>query len=170
MRISYFDETALADVGARVSADSLPELVTGAAKALLGLLISETEQLPEGHAATLVIQGDDPAALVRAVLEELVFRKDAEGAVFEVAETTVTGSANRGSANDPSGSGATGPSDGDSDAPAAPLLEARLTARRIELADVPELLGTDVKAITFHDFRVTERGDGSWEATVVFDV
>jgi SHS2 domain-containing protein len=158
MRISYFDETALADVGARISADSLPELVTGAAKALLGLLISEPAQLPEGQAATLVIQADDPAALVRAVLEELVFRKDADGAVFDVAETTVRGGTTGGA------------NSGDVDAPAAPHLEARLTARRIELADVPGLLGTDVKAITFHDFRVSERGDGSWEATVVFDV
>ena len=168
MNITYFDETALADVGARIAADSLPDLVTGAAEALLGLLISEPSPLPAGGASTLVVHRDTPAALVRAVLEELVFRKDAEGAVFYVTETELHRGGEAGAA------GAAGPVAADaateSASGATPPLEARMSARRVELTEVSNLLGIDVKAVTFHDFRVTERDDGSWEASVVFDV
>jgi SHS2 domain-containing protein len=172
MQITYFDETVLADVGARISADSLPQLVTGAAGALLGVLISEPAQLPAGRASTLVVHGDTPAALVRAVLEELVFRKDAEGAVFDVTETELqrdNGARADGSAGDHEAD--TPPTRPPTAAPdAAAPLEARISARRVELAEAPDLLGVDVKAVTFHDFRVTERDDGGWEASVVFDV
>lgn len=39
-----------------------------------------------------------------------------------------------------------------------------------EVTPRPELLLTEVKAVTYHQLAVTRRPDGAWQATVLFDV
>ncbi|MFW5786418.1 MAG: archease, partial [bacterium] len=132
-RIDYFDETAVADVGMRVYGGSFEDILQGSAQGLLGLMISDPDALPEGRPRTLSLQDISREFLLRALLEEIVFLKDAESIVLVVEGITLA---------PPNGTG-------------AGEIKANLSCREIELSEATGLFGIDVKAVTFHDFQVT---------------
>ncbi len=162
-RIDYFDETAIADVGMRVSGDSFEELLQAAAQGLLGLMISDPEELPEGRPRTLSLEDVSAEFLLRALLEEMVFLKDAENIVLVAERVTVT----------PRGTDTALPrrgAEGTAGHSGTAEIRAEISCREIELSDARHLYGIDVKAVTFHDFQVERRDSGEWYAQVIFDV
>lgn len=162
-RIDYFDETAIADVGMRVSGNSFEELLQAAAQGLLGLMISDPDKLPEGRPRTLSLEDVSAELLLRALLEEMVFLKDAENIVLVAEGVTVT----------PPGMDTNVPrreAEGAAGRPGSAVVQAEISCREIELADAGDLYGIDVKAVTFHDFQVERRDSGEWYAQVIFDV
>jgi SHS2 domain-containing protein len=85
----------------------------------------------------------DPAGVVFDLLQEVIFRKDAEGLFLRLADAEV--------------------SERDRRITLTGTLLGEAFDRRRHWA------GTDVKAVTLHRFEVLER-DGLWRATVVLDV
>lgn len=74
-RWEFFDHTA--DLGVRVTADSLPELIRAAGEGLYEV-IGQLETHRETHDRPLEFAGDDPAVLLRDYLAELLlyFERD----------------------------------------------------------------------------------------------
>lgn len=72
-----FEHTA--DVGLRISAPSLEELLRDAARGLLSLLVANPDAVQPAVAKTIDIAGDDRVFLLRDWLSELLYAFESEG-------------------------------------------------------------------------------------------
>lgn len=140
-RWEVLEHIALADCAMDIHGESLPDLFATAALALADLMV-DPATLGRDLERTLDLDAARLDLLLYDWLSELIFLKDAEGAVFPWASVEVA-----------EGS--------------PPRLSARLVGGRIE----PERTGlrADAKAVTLHQF-VLEREGAGWRARVVIDI
>ena len=89
------------------------------------------------------LEGRDPAGLLFALLQEIIYRKDAEGLFLRLARGRIV------KARD------------------GLVLRAALAGEGIDRGR--HQAGTDVKAVTLHRFEVVDEA-GRWRASVVLDV
>jgi SHS2 domain-containing protein len=170
-RFEYLDDLTSADVAFRAEGDSLEALFTAAWEATLRVMIwlpGENERpdvsgrTKEGGAPALRrsesepgtglrhrvrrrfrLGAPNPELLLHDLLEELLYRKDAEGLLLELGSCRIE-------------------QDGG--------LWRLQAAAAGEAADpARHRLGIDVKAVTWHRFSLTQE-QGRWQATVVLDV
>jgi len=127
-----------ADVLVRARGETLADLLTVCAEAMLSVLVEEGE-VRETMSADISVEADDADELVHAWLRELLFRFGAEGAVFARFDLHEVG-------------------------------PTRLRATcHGEPFDPARHRGTEIKAVTYHEFRVEQSGSG-WVADVLFDI
>lgn len=131
------------DAGFISTGRSLPECFQAAADATLALMLENPAQLEESTRRDLQIEHECLDLLLLRFLEELVFRKDAEGLLLRARDVRVEHT------------------DGSWRA-SATLAGEPIDPRR-------HRLGADVKAVTLHRLEVREL-DGGWRAVVVLDV
>ncbi len=128
-----------ADVGIEVEAAGLEELFSGAARAMFSLMVGGVEA---GRSIERLVELDatDLEELLFKWLNELIFFVSAEGIALSTFDVTE-------------------------------VKEDRLSARVLggPLEDVREGLELEIKAATYHELSVEQRGDG-WYARVIFDV
>ncbi len=128
-----------ADVGLRAYGSSLTELFTHAAQGMAALLV-ERNQAGSRDTRALALQADSVDALLRAWLKELLFWFQTERFVASVYHIDrIT------------------------------LTEIRARVHGGTFNPDRDAPGTEIKGLTFHQFRVNHVRDG-WEAELIFDV
>lgn len=137
----FLDDVAIADVAFDAWGADLADLLTAAAEATFAVMV-DLAAVPAELSRDVRLEAPDPESLLFGWLEELIYRKDVDAAVFNRFRVTVT----------------EGP----------PLkLDATLTGAPIRPERMP--MRADVKAVTYHLFAV-ERGQDGWRARVVLDI
>jgi SHS2 domain-containing protein len=141
MAFSYLEELSRADIAFRATGTDPTELFRSCWQAVLELMIRDPASLRRRETRTVEIREDDGELLLYGFLEALLYYRDAEGILLRIDTLSVC--------------------------PEPWMLEARLVGE----APDPErhVLGTEVKAVTWHRFSVTHQPSG-WEAVVVVDV
>ncbi|MCX7030743.1 MAG: archease [Spirochaetes bacterium] len=139
----FVDDLTVADTGFEADGASLLELLGSAVDATLAVMVGEPANLRPQQAVRVRLEGSDPAGLLFELLQEVIFRKDAEGLFLRFADGCIT---------ERSG-----------------MLTLAATLRGETLDRSRHEAGTDVKAVTLHRFEVVEQA-GRWRASVVLDV
>jgi SHS2 domain-containing protein len=139
----YVDGLTRADVAFEATGQTLEVVVRSAWEATLDVMLQGHTPPAGAPRRPLRIRAPSTEELLFALLEKIVFAKDAEGILLMPASLVVR-----------EGSGAAD-------------LEAEVWAVGVDT--VADRLGTDVKAVTFHHFGLVRTADG-WRATVVLDV
>lgn len=128
-----------ADLGLRATAPDLDTLFAEMGVCLFSAIVEDLSTVRPETAVTIELRGEDREYLLFDWLKELLYRFDAEHMVFSKFEVRVRDD------------GLTGTAWGE------PLNPAR------------HMLGHEVKAITYHELKVENRGDG-WLAEVIVDI
>jgi SHS2 domain-containing protein len=138
-RVQTFDHTA--DVGFHVEGESLDDLFTTAAEALIDyIVVSRAAVLPIAS-ESVNLKADDLAELLVAWLNELIFRCETQHRVYGRVEARVDASRCQ--------------------------LEATIEGEPIDRSR--HILDHEVKAVTRHDAKVWKT-DGGWNARVILDI
>jgi SHS2 domain-containing protein len=133
----------VADAGFAAEADDLPGLLAAAVDATLSVMVGDPSRLVPRARREIRLAAPDAAGLLAALLEEVIWRKDAEGLFLRLVEAAV-------------GEGAGGL-----------RLEGTLTGEPLDRGRHEP--GTDVKALTLQGLEVSPAG-GRWAARFVLDV
>ena len=139
----YLEEIATADVAFEALGATLEETFLAAADATLNTMVEEIGTVAPRERRAFSLVADSLDLLLFELLQELVYRKDAERLLLRVRDLRIekTGSGYR--------------------------LEADATGETIDPGRHPLL--ADVKAVTLHRLLVEKTPDG-WRAVVVLDV
>jgi SHS2 domain-containing protein len=143
MPYRYLEDIATADAAFEAWGSTLEELFLAAADATLNVMVQDLRTITPTETKTLHLEAEAIDMLLFELLQEILFYKDAESLLLRPDRLHMEARDERF------------------------LLTGTAGGDRID-PDRHELL-VDVKAVTFHRFRVeqTERG---WEATVILDV
>jgi len=143
MGYRYRGEVATADIAFEAEGKSLEEVFTSSAEALLNVMTEAPEKIERKETVEVRLENTDAEMLLFDFLCELVYYKDAKRLFLRVDEMKIEKESG------------------------AYMLEAKLSG---EAPDPRKhSLGSDVKAVTMHMFRL-EQEDGGWKATVVLDI
>ncbi|PSN94247.1 hypothetical protein B9Q04_04890 [Candidatus Marsarchaeota G2 archaeon BE_D] len=141
MPFRYLEDVAIADLAFEAESESLEGLFEDAAMALFEAM-ANTATLRAAGKRRIVVRADTVEDLLYKFLSEVVYLKDAEALLFKNVDVAITVNG-----------GYTLVGEGEYDVVDPSRQELRM----------------DVKAVTYHMFRVEKR-DGSWVCTVVVDV
>jgi SHS2 domain-containing protein len=143
MPFRWLEDWSRADLAFEASGGDLDEVFRSAWAATLSAMLDD-DRLPSGLGEReLVLRALSWEELMLALLERIVFVKDAEGLLLQPLELELTQSADD--------------------------VGLRARARCVPVEAVLDLLRTDVKAVTLHRFALLKVA-GGWSATVVLDV
>jgi len=138
----FLEDIAIADIGFEAEGESLEELFRGATQALIESMANPSS-VSVGWERVIERSDVDPAALLFEWLSEVVYWKDAAGAVFRGAPLTVRQERE------------------------VWLLRARLIGAPVDHRT--QELHADVKGVTKHLYELKQAG-GRWKTRVVLDV
>jgi SHS2 domain-containing protein len=139
----FVDDLSVSDAGFEAEGAGLPELFQSAVDATLEVMVGDPARLRRRRSVHVRLEASDPAGLLFDLLQEVIYRKDAEGLFLRLADAAVTERGKR------------------------CVLDATLAGETLDRRRHGP--GTDVKAVTLHRFEVVERA-GRWRASVVLDV
>ena len=143
MPYRYLGEIATADVAFEATGSTLEEVMVASAEATMNVMVDDLDAIDDRVRVSIDVQADAPDMLLFALLEELVYRKDAERLLLRVPSVNIEAR------------------DGEL-ALAAEAYGEPLDPNRHHLL-------VDVKAVTLHRLAV-ERVESGWRATVVLDI
>jgi SHS2 domain-containing protein len=162
-----FDHTA--DLGLRVRAATLEELLVEAARGLLAMHVANPEAVRPAQSRTIELTADDPAYLMFDWLSELLYAFESDKLLLCEFDVQLTSRAV--------------PPKREGEAPAEPdqtrksgtpqrALPTALTAtcRGEPMDETRHTMDHEVKAITYHGLSVSQTADGSWQAEVIVDI
>jgi SHS2 domain-containing protein len=143
MPYRFIETIAIADVAFEATGSSLEELLLAAWEATLKTMIRNPEDIEMRISKTICVTQNHCDMLLHDFLQNLIFFKDAQGALFRVMSLTLT----KGDENYE--------------------IDAQLSGESIDPSRHQMIV--DVKAVTFYHLAVEEKRKG-WRATVVLDV
>lgn len=143
MPYRYLDDVATADAAFEAWGKTIEEMLTAAADATMNVMVEDLAAIERRAVKRFEIRADDLEMLLFALLQELIFFKDAERLLLRVAGLTF------GQAED------------------GVVMVAEAVGEGIDPSR--HALIVDVKAVTLHRFRV-ERTSRGWECTVILDI
>jgi SHS2 domain-containing protein len=150
-----FDHTA--DLGLRVRAATLADLLAEAGRGLLAMHVANPETVRAQREKTIELTADDPSYLLFDWLSELLYAFESEKLLLAEFDIEVTrGEIGR-----------------EGEAPAEPLgpaLVLRAACRGELRDDCRHVLDHEVKAITYHGLSVQQTADGNWQGEVIVDI
>lgn len=138
---TILDHTA--DTGVEAAADTLAQLTAHLATGMFELM-ARIEPCPADQAVEMEVSAGSDEDLVFEALSELLYQSETEDLLFCGFDVMAN------------------------DAGANEERSMRITARGVLSTDV-EMTGPPIKAVTYHDMRVTKTDDG-WYGRVYFDV
>lgn len=143
MPYEYLEDIATADAAFEARGQSVEEMFTSAAEAVMNLMVEELDSIAEKEKREIRLEEESVEMLLFELMQELIYYKDAERLLLRAFDLKVS------------------EKDG----------KYRLSgqARGEEIDPEKHRLNVDVKAVTFHRYRV-EKTDRGWEATVVVDI
>ena len=134
----YIDHTA--DLGIRVRGDTLQELFTNAAHALLET-VAVLDSIDPIEQFQIHVEAESVAELMVAWLDELIFRHEVDEVFFkhvEISEISET------------------------------RLSACVYGEPADFTK--HVVFTEIKSVTYHQLSVSQSTDGEWTANVIFDL
>lgn len=137
----FLDDVAIADVAFEAWGADLADLLSAAGEATFAVMADLTS-VPAELTRRVRLEALDPETLLFAWLEELIYRKDVDVAVFSRFAVKVT---------------------------EGPPLRLEATCIGAPIRQDHMRMRADVKAVTYHLFSV-ERGEDGWRARVVLDI
>jgi SHS2 domain-containing protein len=139
----FRDDIAIADVAFEAEGRTLTGLFTNAALAVTNTMVKDVDTVQQKTVKNIALEADDPEMLLYRFLQELVFHKDAGLLLFSGYEIEVSEEKGK----------------------------FRITGniRGEELNREKHELVADVKAVSFHNFKVVKT-DREWRAEVILDV
>lgn len=149
MPYRYLDDGATYDAGFHASASTLEELLAACWSAALGIMIDDETSIRTSDRRRIEVVDGDLDLLLFDLLGELLYFKDADHALYRLAELTV---------DKPSTDGAGG----------AELYRLRAVIEGESIDPTRHELGVDVKAVTLDRLRVW-REEKTYHARVVVD-
>ncbi len=138
---TFLEDTAIADMAFEATGDSLSELFSASARALFECMV-DTRRLHLKITKQIKLRDSQIDRLLFDWLSELVCIKDAEGMLFGKYIVHVEKKDQW-------------------------ELEAKIIGDRVN--QKKQRVRTDVKAVTYHLFDVSQADDGTWKARVVVD-
>jgi SHS2 domain-containing protein len=174
MAYRYRDDIATADVAFEAWGETPEAMFTAAAEATMKVMVADLETISPVVTRRVEVGAEDVEMLLFALLQELIFYKDAEQLLLRVVSIQIHGS-------DPVGMFSSPEKAWDETAkrkvqPAAfgsgnqdNSLRLTADARGETINPDKHDLIVDVKAVTLHRFKV-ERTARGWEALVVLDI
>lgn len=143
MPYRYIEDIAIADVAFEAWGVTAEEMFAAAADALMNVMVDDLSSIRRVEELEILLEEADPEFLLFNFLNELVFYKDARRLLLRVSSLGIERQ------ND------------------LFVLQASLYGEEADRAI--HALNADVKAVTFHRFRVEQTEEG-WRATVVLDI
>lgn len=143
MPFAYLDDIATADVAFRAWGRTAEELFIAASDAMLNVMVADLASVQARRKLQLSVTAEDHEMLLFALLQELIFYKDAEMLLLRVPAVSIA-------------------ADGE-------LLRLTAVAEGEEIDVRRHEMGVDVKAVTLHRYRVEESAQG-WQAMVILDI
>lgn len=143
MPYEFLGEIATADAAFEARADTLEGLFVAAADATLNVMVGDLSAIAETERRAIRVESDAIDMLLFALLQEIIYYKDAERLLLRVPKAAIRREGGRF------------------------VLEAE--ARGEEIDPAKHDLLVDVKAVTLHRYRVEETPQG-WEALVILDI
>lgn len=149
MPYRYLEGITSADFAFEATGATIQELLQSAADAVLALMVEDPERLSAEveRVVDLKTEMKDPqaavASLLHMLLQRIIYYKDAERAFLRPAAIEIIG-------------------------PESGKLELHCVLRGERIDPKRQALGTDVKGVTYHHYKVT-RNRREWKATVVVD-
>jgi len=169
----HFDHTA--DLGLRVRAATLEDLLADAARGLLAMHVANPEAVRPLQTRTIELAADDPSYLLFDWLSELLYAFESEKLLICECEIHLT--------SREGGPGREGEQGREGEAPAEPggppslgtpprALPTALhaTCRGETMDPARHIMDHEVKAITYHGLSVAQNADGTWQAEVIVDI
>jgi SHS2 domain-containing protein len=144
MSYRYLEDFATADIAFEAFAESLPELFMAASDATMNVMIEDIDAIKPVRRVDIELEDREPDMLLFDLLQELIFRKDADQLLLRVQSADIE-----------SESG---------------ILKIRTKAVGEILDPLRHKQRVDVKAVTLHNYVVEQLADGSWRALVILDV
>ncbi len=144
MPYTYSDELSTSDEAFCAWGYDLSELCVSVCDALIELMVVNPEQIAAEERRELALSCDSVEELIRNLLEKLLFYKDAEGVVVRLQQPEFCGQVGN-------------------------VWQLKGEAWGEAIDPSRHETGVDVKAVTYHNFRV-EWFQDKWQACVVVDV
>ncbi len=144
-RFRFLGGITRADLAFEVAAESPERLFQTAAEAVLAATVDAPDLLRARSERRFFVEADAWDRLLYRALEELLYRRDAEGLLLRFHAVQIT----------------RGPGD---------ELRAEITACGEAVEEFRGEFLAEVKAITFHELRVEQVGARRWRAVVVLDL
>ncbi|MFP3959365.1 MAG: archease [Spirochaetaceae bacterium] len=155
MGYRYPDDGPGGDATIEAWGADLAELIASAWRGALEVMIEDAGELRPIREVPLTIRAENPEELLFAFLDELLFRKDAEGLLLTLDRPEIRAPSSETDRGQPGREEGT-------------AYEARATARGEPIDPARHRLGTDIKAVSFHQFAVKRTAEG-WRARIVLD-
>jgi SHS2 domain-containing protein len=143
MPYRYREDIATADVAFEAWGDSLEEMFVAAADATMNVMITDLDSIARVDRRTLRVTAEEVDLLLFALLQELIFYKDAERLLLRLPDVKIEERTGQ--------------------------LWLSAEAYGEEINPARHELIVDVKAVTLHRFRVKPTA-GGWEALVILDI
>ena len=143
MPYRYLEELAIADVAFEATGRTLEALFVAATDATTNVMVGDLASIADRERRTIRAEEEAPDMLLLALLQELVYYKDAERLLLRVSEVQIRR------------------------ADGGLTLAAEAHGEQLDAAK--HVLLVDIKAVTMHRFEVTQTENG-WRATVVLDI
>lgn len=139
----YLDNIAIADAAFVAGGRSLEEVFLAAADATVNVMVVDLDTIAREEEVSFLVSAETVEMLLYAFLSELLFLKDTRSLLPRMERVSLVLS--------------------------GPLLTAEAQGYGEQVKPDKHPLAVDVKAVTFHRFKVEERERG-WEAQVVLDL
>lgn len=143
MPFEFIEDIATADVAFRAWGKTAEELFVAAADAVINVMVADLASVAPREERAITVSAEDYEMLLFALLQELIFYKDAEMLLLRVSEVTIAREEDQ--------------------------LTLSTVARGEEIDLRRHETGVDVKAVTLHRYRVEKTADG-WQAMVILDI
>lgn len=163
--IELFDHTA--DLGLRVTADTLEELFAEAGQGLLSILVVNPQAVQPVLSRQIELAADDLGWLLFDWLSELLFAFDTEKLLLRQFEIEIQGGGAQAGQSADASAVSTVSVAGQS--PPTPVWRLRALCRGEVCDPQRHTLDHEVKAITYHGLRVENTGQ-EWKAEVIVDI
>lgn len=139
----FVEDVSVADIAFEATGRDLAELLTEAARATTATMVRDLASVEPREERRVEVEARDAERLLHKFLQELVYYKDAELLLMASAEVRVE------------------------ELPGKLRATATLRGEKLDPARHEQVV--DVKAVTWHRFRV-ERAQEGWRALVVLDI
>lgn len=143
MPFEYVDDIATADAAFRAWGATAEELFIAASDALVNVMVERLDSIEPRERRSMTLEAEAMDMLLFELLQEIIFYKDADQLLLRVGRVEIS------ACNDHFG------------------LSAEASGERIDPARHDLIV--DVKAVTFHRYRVEQTPEG-WEAFVIVDI